>query len=364
MQQGAKRIQNLYRRNNCKKQQKISAVYFQKRKEYKQSIQAEALMSSIFEERHFEYECPGIKHNTPQFERLLQRNTVYCTSDGDKFSNADCIMLSGVLRHKVCRIRRLVFHVYNATHANYEFDLLPAIAQCKSLRTVAILGGSWTKGFICGLLSAVQVENPRVQHIHIEGIEKLTASATQSIAISTNQLLCDFFNYSIPGIQSLSLCNMRLSDADISLLAKGLEINTSLKHLALAFNFAEDSALIALFQGFMKNKKSTLASIDLSWNLIKCESNVTQLFDSYYGPDLPGKYLEINLRSNQIRKPYLPRREYRTDLVVLCDIGPTSSPRKKVSKKANLDKMKTELRVLDKLRTRKSPTAMLSSTVT
>lgn len=118
-------------------------------------------------------------------------------------------MLSGVLRHKVCRIRRLVFHVYNATHANYEFDMLPAIAICKSLRMVAIIGGMWTKGFICGLLAAAQLENPRIQHVHIEGVQKLNLQATQAIAISANQLLCDFFNYSIPGIQSLSICNMR-----------------------------------------------------------------------------------------------------------------------------------------------------------
>lgn len=114
------------------------------------------------------YTNPGVRQNAPQFVKLLNQHTIYCTRH---FSIHDCILLSSVLKHVSCKVRRLIFHGVLAMNPCYEFDLLSALKKCISLRTFMIFGGKWNKQFLVSLFDVVRIDNPRVVSIYLEGIE-------------------------------------------------------------------------------------------------------------------------------------------------------------------------------------------------
>jgi hypothetical protein len=78
----------------------------------------------------------------------------------------------------------------------------------------------------------------------------------------------DFFNYSMPGLCSLSLHGCRLHDAHLDLVLEGLAVNSSLRSLALSCNAVTDAGLVALLEAVGRNRRSCLAVLDLRHNLV------------------------------------------------------------------------------------------------
>jgi hypothetical protein len=268
------------------------------------------------------YTPPGIRQSSPQFEKVLSQNTIYCRLN---FSVPDCVMLSAVLRHVRCKTRRLIFHAVNAANPSYEFDLLPAIEQCKSLRTIMLLGGKWSTSFITSLLKIVQTGNPRIIHVYIEGtqtpVKALDGNTGSDLVLTASRdLLSDFFNYSIPGIQFLSLHHMQLKDYDMHLLAAGLKINTSIKSLCLSFNFIEDLGVQELFMAITENKKSAVTLLDMHKNLIVLNDDLRTKFDQFQAPNSVDKTLVIVLTMNPIMWSYQPPISHSSNigLEVIC----------------------------------------------
>lgn len=260
------------------------------------------------------YINPGIRQNTPQFNRLLNQHTIYCNRF---FTSDDAVLLSAVLRNTLSRTRRLIMHCVNGIHSNFEFDLISAISQCRSLRFIAFLGGIWSARFLEKIYQKVQLENPLIQSILVEGVHGLKTHELDIVISSTSNLLLDFFNYSVPGIQTITLQGLSLVSEDMKLLAKGLKVNTSLKYLSVSLNLIEDDGFYEIFLALSNSKKSSLTYLDFSWNLVSLtDSSIIKLFDSFSLPSLPDKLLTINLLHNRITSPYKPIKQFRNDLIV------------------------------------------------
>ena len=261
------------------------------------------------------YTNPGIRQNTPQFYRLLNQHTIYCNRF---FTPDDAVLLSAVLRHTLSRTRRLIMHCVVGMNPNFEFDLLPAISQCRSLRFVAFLGGIWSARFLEKLYQKVQLENPLIQSIFVESVHGLKTHELDLVIHATSNLLLDFFNYSVPGIQTLTLQGLSLVCQDMKLLAKGLRVNTSLTYLSVSLNLIEDDGFYELFSAISNSKKSSLTYLDVSWNLVSLTDSNIKLFDSFSLPSLSEKSLTINLLHNRITSPYIPSKQNRNDLIIKC----------------------------------------------
>ena len=220
------------------------------------------------------YKSPGFRQNTPAYNRTLNQQVIYCNRS---FSSDDCVLLGAVLRNPLSRTRRLIFHFVNARNTNWEFDMAPAMGRCRSLRSVSIFGGVWPAPLLCKLLHQVEIENPMIQSFCVESIAELKREEIAAVALSTSKLLLNFFNFSIPGIHSLSLHGMGLIDEDIGEIAKGLAVNTSIQTLCLSLNMIEDRGLTHLVQALTSNRKSILNKLDLSWNFLTLGESVSLL---------------------------------------------------------------------------------------
>jgi hypothetical protein len=269
------------------------------------------------------YKSPGIRQNTPQFQQALDQHTIYCNR---YFTSSDAVLLSAVLRHPLCRARRLILHTVNGTNPSFEFDLLPALACCHSLRLVAVLGGIYSISFLTKLNAVVQLENPLIQTLLIESIHSLKTHETTALLLSSSSLLLDFFNFSVPGIRNLTLHGLSLVGEDLRLLAKGLAVNSSLTHLSVSLNLIEEDGFLIVFSTLSSAPKSALISLDFSWNLVSLTDSVVRVLEEYHRPPLPlplpgggsgGRgALIVNLLHNRITVPYRPTREFRSDLIV------------------------------------------------
>ncbi len=155
------------------------------------------------------YKPPGIRPNTPAYRLALAQPLVFLTvpdpavKDNNMhhsstqltstpFTSADIMMLSGLLRHKECQVKTLVLHeIDNGFLSDYEFDLLPAIAVCRSLREIRLLGGTFTGPFLDKLFAIIQTENARVITISCERVrvvrsrEASTAHDTRTSEVSS-----------------------------------------------------------------------------------------------------------------------------------------------------------------------------------
>jgi hypothetical protein len=256
------------------------------------------------------YRSPGFRQNTPQFQSVLNQHTLYCNRF---FTSSDAVLLGAVLRHPLCRTRRLVLHAVNGTNPSFEFDLLSAVAQCRSLRVVALLGGVWSGGFLSRLYQLVQLEHPLIQTVLVEACHGLKSQELDQILSAASSLLLDFFNYSVPGIRHLSLHGLNLVDGDMILLAKGLVVNTSLTHLSLSLNLIEEEGFQVIFAAVASCSKSALVSLDFSWNLVSLTDSVVRLFDGFRRsspssqlqphPGIGRRPLSVNLIHNRISSP-------------------------------------------------------------
>ena len=220
----------------------------------------------------YSYKSPGFRQNTPAYNRTLNQQIIYCNRS---FGSEDCVLLGSVLRNPLCRTRKLIFHFVNAKSTNWEFDMVPAIGRCRSLRALSIFGGTWPVSIIQKILYQIEVENPMIQTFHIESVGELKRDEISLVNSSTTQLLQNFFNYSIPGIHTLSLHGLGLIDEDIVKMAKGLEVNTSIQTLCLSLNMVEDRGLAAIVGALSSNRKGMVKSLDLSWNLLALDESVS-----------------------------------------------------------------------------------------
>lgn len=218
------------------------------------------------------YKSPGFRQNTPAYNRVLNQQMIYCSRS---FSSEDCVLLGSVLRNPLCRTRKLVFHFVNARSTNWEFDMIPAIGRCRSLRSVSIFGGEWPGAVVRQLLQVVETENPMIQTLHIESVGDWRRQEVFQVSACATKLLLNFFNYSVPGIHTLSLHGLGLIDEDMVKLAKGLEVNTSIQSICLSLNLIEDKGMSHLVEALGANKKGIVKLLDLSWNLLTLSDSVS-----------------------------------------------------------------------------------------
>jgi hypothetical protein len=317
----ATRIQNMFRMHKLSGLSGVTRKIMRERKCVEFSSDGDNLLHSLVAEDNGSmsgagcvYKCPGVRQGGELFQRALNQHTIYCTRH---FTPDDCVMLGAALRHPMCRTRRLIFHSVKGTSPNYEFDMISSIRQCRSLRMVCLFGGMWSVGFIEKLFKEVQSENPMIQNVYVEGVSGVKKGEVGRLTLSVSNLLMDFFNYSVPGIQFVSLHGLGLLSQDMKHLAKGLAVNTSIQSMCLSLNMIEEDGFVDLFTAIADNKRSSVVSVDLSWNLISMGDEITHMFDSFSGPNLPGRCLTIDLTHNRILSEYRPIREYRTDLAVL-----------------------------------------------
>jgi hypothetical protein len=318
----ATRIQTLFRNYRINSLAGVTRRLLVSRKAVGFSDMATELLTSLLHEdsevtgvsgASCHYKSPGIRQNTPQFQQVLNQHTIYCNR---YFTSSDAVLLGAVLRHPLCRARRLILHTVNGTNPSFEFDLLASLSRCRSLRLVALLGGVWPIGFLVKLYQIVQLENPLIQTLLVESIHSLKAQETDQLLVASSSLLLDFFNFSVPGIRHLSLHGLSLVGEDLRLLAKGLAVNSSLTHLSVSLNLIEEDGFLIIFSTLASAPKSALISLDFSWNLVSLTDSVIRVFEGYHRPPLPGRTLTVNLLHNRITIPYRPTKEFRSDLIV------------------------------------------------
>ena len=258
------------------------------------------------------YSPPGIRQGTEQFATVLARQALCCSSERG-FDHTDCVGLSTVLKHRLCRCTTLILHELDGRAASFEFDLLSGISQNRSLREVYILGGEWPQSFFAQLLGDIQIENPRISTIHLEGIAGFGACRL-GVIDAVGRLLGDFFNYSLPGIREVCLHGCSLRTEDIGPILESLVLNASIVTLDLSLNLLEDDALLTLLDVVQTRPKSRLRHIGISWNHLKMDPELRDALNHFHFPtDGPTKdFLEVDVTFNSILQPYLQyQKNYR-----------------------------------------------------
>lgn len=304
MDKASKMIQNFQKFKQRKFLSKLSKEAIQKRKEANLSIAATELVTHALIDKTMQYQIPGINQQSKPFVRATQQHTIFC-SGMHKFSPADCLMLSMVLRSPACNVKTLVLHeIEDVRNPCYEFDLLAALRKCVSLRAIYVLGGDWEESFLQALTKIVHIENPRLTSLAIEQVKR-AGMYVDTLAVSAGRMLMDYFNYSIPGVSELCLHGCCLGDANVDLIASGIAVNTSIKNLTLSLNLIEDAGFIRIFKAFVGNKRSKIEKLDFSYNLIQANREVKRLFLEYEPHDLK-YFLVVNLMYNRIYEFYHP----------------------------------------------------------
>ena len=230
---------------------------------------------SIDESAH--YSPPGVRQTSEKFLAALQQTTMYC---GETFRATDCLMLGALIRHRSCRVIKIVFFDVDGQNPNFEFDVLPSLNANKSVRSLSIIGGKWSEGFLIGLVKLIQVDNPAITDLSLENIT-LPSRPRANLLSRVGELCHDYFNYSAPGISHISLHGMQVGDGLLEDLIKGLAVNTSLKHLELSANGIEDSGVLSILAAINKNDKCGLTCLDLSHNFITLKKLVREELYKY-----------------------------------------------------------------------------------
>ena len=294
----------------------IASKSLKARREREYSQFATNLLTSVLSDKKSLYQPPGVTQQSAQFNKVLNQDTILCQ---ESFTAIDCMMLSNVFKNRFSNVRRLFLHqVRDEDNPVYEFDLLPSIGKCRTLRSVCILGGKQTRNFLGGLLRQVQVDNPSIRELCIENV--LTNRATaELVAENAGRLLCDYFNYTLPGIFTLSLHGCNIRDCDLELLATGLNVNSSIRNLILSLNLITDDGFMKVFDAVAKNKKSVLNVMDFGYNLIICRNPMRQLVNSYISNST--ETLHVSLLHNRLFTPFVTDASHRKrlEVVVECD---------------------------------------------
>ena len=295
------------------------------RKNHLYSVSTKSVLKDIISDQNNQYRSPGIRQNAEQFMQALQQNVIIC---GSIFSSTDCFMLSSIVRHKNSRVNKLIFENVDGMHPTFEFDLLPAIVQSKSLKSIMLIGGHWTENFITGLIQIIQTDNSRIIDVSLENV-KFGRNFNVRFSKVIAALVSDYFNYSLPGLVNLSLHNVQLQNDHVFPIGEALKLNTSIKYLHLSCNLIEDDGLYSIFNAINLNNKSSVIFIDLTANFITLRKKIRSLFFNYKSPILL-KVIRICLYSNPIKHPYEPCKDNFQNLLVLTtkDNFETGSPKK------------------------------------
>ena len=291
------------RRQQARQQQVLQQLHAQHSSSSRLQAARAATQSSTAQ-HPVQYRVPGINQHSEQFLSLARQETVVC---GGAFSAADCMMLSMVLRSPACAVRQLLLEEVDETcssNACFEFDLLAALAKCRSVRAVYVFGGSWTPSFLTALVQLVQVDNPRITTLGVEKIER-AGMCCDVLSTHAGRLLCDYFNYSAPGLQELTLHGCALRDSQVELLSKGLEVNSSVRTVCLSLNLLSDLGFVLVFGAVCRNRKSRVERLDFNWNLIQCHAEMRNMLRFYKAHRL-NIFMELHLMHNRIYDRYHP----------------------------------------------------------
>ena len=300
----SKMIQNFQKFKQRKFLSKLSKEALQKRKQANLSIASTELVTHALIDKNMQYQIPGINQQSKPFVKATQQKVIFC-SGLHKFSPADCLMLSMVLRSPACNVKTLVLHdIAEVKNPCYEFDLLAALRKCVSLRAVYVLGGDWELSFLQSLVQIVHIENPRILCLSIEQIRH-AGTFVDAMTPPVGRMLMDYFNYSIPGLCELCLHGCCIGDSNLELIANGIAVNSSITNLTLSLNLIEDAGFIRIFKAFLGNKRSKIEKLDFSYNLIQGTRDVKNLFLEYQ-PHSPKLFLVVNLMYNRIYDFYHP----------------------------------------------------------
>jgi hypothetical protein len=256
------------------------------------------------------YIKPGFRQSGPLFGTALSQREVYCSSS---FELADAIMLASLLRHNSCKIKTLIFQdIPDGSAIGLEEHILPALYKCASIKRVCVLGGNkYPPGVFQMLFRLVQVDNPRVVHVHVEKVnyqeneEHSMKKYASRLCDHASVLLMDYFNYCLPGLTSLSLHGCYLRDEDCNILLDGLAVNSSLRRLSLSMNILTDASLVALLEAVTSNpdRPSRLEHIELGYNLVACGRQATDVIEDLtrsYVPAEEDRLLYVHLEGNPI----------------------------------------------------------------
>ncbi len=332
-------IKRCFYRIRDKTMSNIALKIFKSRRNAEFSIVAAKKLKSMIHDVTVRYKNPGVRQNTPQYIEALGKTALYCpgytTNDTnesgpeenkDGFTHVDSLMLSILLKHRYCNLQQLMLHdIQDGDNPSYQFDLLLGIGHCKSLKSVYILGGNYSEEFIMGALAQVQIENAAIKELFIENVYKQNKDSGahksyygKDIALGGGRLLCDFFNYSLPGIVTLSLHGCYIKDEDLELMCNGLTVNTSLQRLILSRNLITDSGFNNIFRSIQSNTKNAIKYLDFGWNLISCRKEMCNLLDNYISISTED-CLHVSLVFNLIMRPYHPPISVRRRIEIIVD---------------------------------------------
>jgi hypothetical protein len=300
----------------------------------------------------YEYCNPGTNPISKDFQQTLQQKTVICPLE--KMDAVDYQILGNVMKNPFCQIHSLILtssaicsHFYenivrqsndkngktsSVATSPKKFEkvgstkIIPfneletglgikpffeTLRKCSSIRSLTLLGGTWSETSIQFLFHLIQIDNPRIQSLCLEKLEN-AKKIHSSIALSASHLLKDYFNYSIPGILNLSFHGCALDDEDLHWITEGITVNSSLERLTLSLNLITDEGMVSFMNGLQKNLKSALLYLDCQHNLIRNSLKLRNCLSWYRFPgacqgnqfQLRKQLLEINFQHNPIQLPF------------------------------------------------------------
>lgn len=318
------RIQRFYRKCVANFWMKVSrrAINGRRQVGYSRLIVSQIPAMDMLMNEQIRYHNPGIDVNTHSFRRLLVQHTVLChclipfdfskeveVSQVDKMTTMDYQLFGHVLRQPNCGIRRVILQNWDCTDERSLMDsaliFTQSLSKCTSIQSLWIIGGIWTAKFVQLVFKLVQVDNPRIKEFCFE---KITLSGQQADLVSQcgGRLLMDYFNYSIPALHTLSLHGCALRDDQVELIAQGLEVNVAIRMLYLSLNFISDIGFLSMFNAMNNNKRCIVEKIDLSYNLINCNTAMKEVLTKYRTKKHQKCLLEINFANNRILSPFDP----------------------------------------------------------
>jgi hypothetical protein len=321
------KIQRLFRHNFDKSWVALSRTLLGDRSKVKCSLLVNQEMRPFFSQNNL-YRNPGINIKSSEFQSILQQSVIVCPAESMEI--IDYQLLGLVLKNPYCRLRSLIIaKCYLLTNDNFpcsnsstdndvfagsinrrvalsELDALKqffeCLSKCTSIRSLFILGGKWSSSSVDNVFKLIQVHNPRIRSFGMEKLEN-ASQVSQRISLCCSSLLKDYFNYSIPGISSLSLHGSNLRDEDLIAISEGLSVNTSLEKLIISLNLITDVGFILLLESLRST--SNLRFLDFQFNFIRCQTKARSSLASYRMNNVKFQ-LEIDLRNNPVLDGFDP----------------------------------------------------------
>lgn len=324
MQNAACRIQRFYRHFISNIWQRVARIAAFQRKYNKLSFGLQSQLSVEFSSDLVSissalYQNPGINPRAPQYQLILLKpfvvvhrlvsNNNSLLKETPRFSLVDLEVFSLLLKNPFCCIKKLIFldcvlcDGKNTTTAISNF--CKALRKCKSIESIMIIGGNWSVSNLQQVFELVQIENPRIRTLAIEKIG-MASRIYDEIGLFGSRLLMDYFNYTIPGISTVSLHGCSLRDEQFELLAKGVEVNTSIKYLGLSLNWMTDIGFQHIIEAIKNNSSSSVETIDCSNNFISMGNCVKHSLLKYRSKAHQTYLMEIILFGNRIHTPLYP----------------------------------------------------------